>query len=64
MRTGTTRRGQGRTRELVLHVAFELDDFHWTLTMGTSPCGNRRYRGQYTVHSSKGELARALVQHL
>jgi hypothetical protein len=35
MRTGTTRREQGRTGGLVLHVAFELDDFHWTLTMGT-----------------------------
>lgn len=35
MTTGTTRTGKGRTRELVLHVAFELDDFHWTLTMGT-----------------------------
>ena len=35
MRTGTTRKEQGRTERLVLHVAFELDDFHWTLTMGT-----------------------------
>ena len=35
MRTGTTRREKGTRAETVLHVAFELDDFHWTLTMGT-----------------------------
>jgi hypothetical protein len=35
MRTGTTGREKGTRAETVLHVAFELDDFHWTLTMGT-----------------------------
>ena len=46
MTTGTTRMGKGRIRELVLHVAFELDDFHWTLTMGT---GMRREPRQRQV---------------
>ena len=35
MATGTTRRNEDRPDEAVLHVAFELDDLRWTLTMGT-----------------------------
>lgn len=36
MATGTTREGKGTGPEAVLHVAFELDDLRWTLTMGTA----------------------------
>lgn len=35
MPTGTTRRTEGTAGEAILHVAFELDDLRWTLTMGT-----------------------------
>lgn len=35
MATGTTRGIEDRPDEAVLHVAFELDDLRWTLTMGT-----------------------------
>lgn len=36
MATGTTRKGKGTGPGAVLHVAFELDDLRWTLTMGTA----------------------------
>lgn len=36
MATGTTRRGEATSDEAVLHVALELDDLRWTLTMGTA----------------------------
>lgn len=36
MATGTTRRGKDTCGDAVLHVAFELDDLRWTLTMGTA----------------------------
>lgn len=35
MATGATRRREDRAGERVLHVALELDDLRWTLTMGT-----------------------------
>lgn len=35
MATGTTRRTESTTDGPVLHVAFELDDLRWTLTMAT-----------------------------
>jgi transposase len=36
MATGTTREEKDTGPETVLHVAFELDDLRWTLTMGTA----------------------------
>ncbi len=36
MATGTTRREKGTESAAVLHMAFELDDLRWTLTMGTA----------------------------
>mgnify|MGYP001154012876 CR=1 FL=1 len=36
MATGTTRKGEVTTGKAILHVAFELDDLRWTLTMGTA----------------------------
>lgn len=35
MATGTTRRRKSTTDGRILHVAFELDDLRWTLTMAT-----------------------------
>lgn len=36
MATGTTRRGENTSGAAVLHVALELDDLRWMLTMGTA----------------------------
>jgi len=44
MATGTTRKGKGTGSAAVLHVAFELDDLRWTLTMGTAVSRKPRQR--------------------
>jgi transposase len=44
MATGTIRRMEDRPGEAVLHVAFELDDLRWTLTMGTGMGRRARHR--------------------
>lgn len=44
MSTGTTREIEDRPDEAVLHVAFELDDLRWTLTMGTEMSRRARQR--------------------
>lgn len=42
--TGTTREGRDTSGGAVLHVALELDDLRWTLTMGTAMGGRPRQR--------------------
>lgn len=44
MATGTIRRRKDTTGEPTLHVAFELDDLRWTLTMGTGTGRRPRQR--------------------
>lgn len=55
MATGTTHRIEDRPGEVVLHVAFELDDLRWTLTMGTGV--GRRPRQRRVTNRINGLLA-------
>jgi len=55
MATGTTRIREATSEQAVLHVAFELDDLRWTLTMGTS-MGRRPRQRQVRPRDREGVL--------
>lgn len=60
MATGTTREGKGTNEPAVLHVALELDDLRWTLTMGTSI--RRRPRQRQVRPRDQGAVLRAVTE--
>lgn len=55
MATGTTRGTENTAGEVILHVAFELDDLRWTLTMGTQ-MGRRPRQRQVRPRDSEAVL--------
>lgn len=63
MATGTTREIEDRPGEAVLHVAFELDDLRWTLTMGTGMGRRPRQRRVKADRLDGKKLLRMLMRY-